>query len=145
MSGYYKVDINQLHKKVQNTRKPFRHQEEAFKNMSKIYKLPIKGYKGSLLVLPTGGGKTFTAVNWICRNIVSNGIKVLWMAQSLYLLEQAEKTFREELHNTINRDIINLRVVSSSSSHCNSGSIKLTDDILICTTQSAIKAYNTDY
>ena len=112
--------------------------------MSKIYKLPIKGYKGSLLVLPTGGGKTFTAVNWICRNIVSNGIKVLWMAQSLYLLEQAEKTFREELHNTINRDIINLRVVSSSSSHCNSGSIKLTDDILICTTQSAIKAYNTD-
>lgn len=144
MSGYYKVDINQLHKKVQNTRKPFRHQEEAFKNMSKIYKLPIKGYKGSLLVLPTGGGKTFTAVNWICRNIVSKGIKVLWMAQSLYLLEQAEKTFREELHNTINRDIINLRVVSSSSSHCNSGSIKLTDDILICTTQSAIKAYNTD-
>ena len=144
MSGYYQVDINELHKKDKNVRQPFKHQEEAFKNMSKLYTLPIKGYKGSLLVLPTGGGKTFTAVNWICRNIISKGIKVLWMAQSLYLLEQAEKTFREELHSTINRDIVNLRIVSSSSSHCNSGSIKVTDDILICTTQSAIKAYNTE-
>ena len=36
MSGYYKVDINQLHKKVQNTRKPFRHQEEAFKNITSL-------------------------------------------------------------------------------------------------------------
>ena len=46
MSGYYQVDINELHKKDKNVRQPFKHQEEAFKNMSKLYTLPIKGYKG---------------------------------------------------------------------------------------------------
>ncbi len=144
MAGYYEIDIKNLQKNAQNSRQPFEHQEKAFRNMSKLFKFPIQGYKGSLLVLPTGGGKTFTSVNWICRNVVSKNIKVLWLAPSLYLLEQAEKTFKEELHATYNRDFVNMRTVSSSSSHCNSGSISLTDDILICTTQSAIKAYNTE-
>ncbi|MDY5213044.1 DEAD/DEAH box helicase family protein [Intestinibacter sp.] len=145
MDGYYEIDIKELQKNKSKVREPFEHQQKAFKNMSKLFTFPINGYKGSLLVLPTGGGKTFTSINWICRNVVSKNIKVLWLAPSLYLLEQAEKTFREELISTYNRDIVNMRVVSSSSSHCNSGSIKLSDDILICTTQSAIKAYNTEH
>ena len=127
--------------KGKNPRKLYEHQISA---MNKMDEINNKSKFNSLLVLPTGGGKTFTSINWICRNVVSKNIKVLWLAPSLYLLEQAEKTFREELISTYNRDIVNMRVVSSSSSHCNSGSIKLSDDILICTTQSAIKAYNTE-
>lgn len=144
MSGYYEVNIKELQKSNTKVREPFEHQKMAFRNMNKLFTFPISGYKGSLLVLPTGGGKTFTSVNWICQNVVSRNIKVLWLAPSLYLLEQAEKTFKEELICTSNRDFVNMRIVSSSSSHCNSGSIKPSDDILICTTQSAIKAYNSD-
>ena len=97
-----------------------------------------------MLVLPTGGGKTFTAVNWICRNILSKGIKVLWLAQSSYLLDQAAQTFRNEMHSITGRDTINLRVVSSSDHHSNAGSILPSDDIIICTTQTAIRAYSTE-
>jgi hypothetical protein len=32
-------------------------------------------------------------LDWICRNILSKGIKVLWLAQSSYLLDQAAQTF----------------------------------------------------
>jgi superfamily II DNA or RNA helicase len=96
------------------------------------------------LVLPTGGGKTFTSVNWICRNILSNGIKVLWLAQSSYLLDQAADTFTQEVRNAIGRERINLRVVSSSTSHANSGTVSTTDDVLICTVQTAISAYSSN-
>jgi len=94
MAGYYTLDIAELtkQKKGQN-KQPFPHQQEAFTALSKTLITPIQGYKGTLLVLPTGGGKTFTSVNWICRNILSNGIKVLWLAQSSYLLDQAADVF----------------------------------------------------
>ncbi|MCL2086476.1 MAG: DEAD/DEAH box helicase family protein [Oscillospiraceae bacterium] len=146
MAGYYTLDIKELtDQRINNQNKqPFPHQQEAFNCLSKALPVPIQGYKGSLLVLPTGGGKTFTSVNWICRNIISKGIKVLWMAQSSYLLDQATEAFIGELHNAYGRDTVNLRVVSSSTNHANSGSILPTDDVLICTTQTAIIAYNSE-
>lgn len=137
MGGYYNITID--HTKPQD-RQPFDHQKEAFKALKNTFNLPIKGYKGSLLVLPTGAGKTYTAVNWICKNILTQNIKVLWLAQSTYLLDQAVSTFKQEIHNIYDRNQINLRVVSSSDEHQNSGSIQPTDDILICTTQTAIRA-----
>lgn len=76
------------------------------------------------------------------RNILSKGIKILWLAQSSYLIDQAAKTFMEEVHNAAGREKINLRVVSGSTSHANAGTISLTDDVLICTTQTAISAYS---
>ena len=72
---------------------PFEHQKEAFKALSETFTFPADQYKGGLLVLPTGAGKTYTAVNWICRNIISKKFKVLWFAQSSYLLNQAAKSF----------------------------------------------------
>lgn len=76
MSGYYEVNIKELQKSNTKVREPFEHQKMAFRNMNKLFTFPISGYKGSLLVLPTGGGKTFTSVNWICQNVVSRNIKV---------------------------------------------------------------------
>jgi len=142
MAGYYVLDVPDLQRQRQGSDKqPFPHQEEAFRALSKTFKLPITGYKGSLLVLPTGGGKTFTSIHWICRHVLASGIKVLWLAQSAYLLDQATQTFCNEIHNAGGRDKINLRVVSSSTEHANAGSIVPTDDILICTTQTAISKY----
>lgn len=125
-------------------KQPFPHQLEAFGALSRTLPTPIKGYKGTMLVLPTGGGKTFTAVNWICRNILSKGIKVLWLAQSSYLLDQAALTFHNEIHSITGRNTLNLRVISSSDHHSNAGSIVTSDDVIICTTQTAIRAYETE-
>lgn len=145
MSGYYTLDIPYTIKKRKgNDKQPFPHQKDAFAALSKTLPTPISGYKGTLLVLPTGGGKTFTSINWICRNILSKGIKVLWLAQSSYLIDQAADTFIKEIHNAVGRNQINLRVVSSNMSHSNTGSILTTDDVLICTTQTAISAYSSE-
>ena len=145
MSGYYPLDVSELIKQNSGgNRQPFPHQKEAFSALSKTLPLPIKGYRGTLLVLPTGGGKTYTSVNWICRNVLTKSVKVLWLAQSSYLLDQAAKSFRGEMHHAVGRDIVNVRVVSSSTEHSNAGSISITDDVLICTTQTAISAYSSE-
>jgi superfamily II DNA or RNA helicase len=57
-----------------------------------------------LLVIPTGGGKTFTAVKAVNR-LFSNGLldasqdRVLWTAHRNYLLEQAKETFEKYSEN----------------------------------------------
>ncbi|GHT91324.1 hypothetical protein FACS1894140_1700 [Spirochaetia bacterium] len=143
MTGYETLDIEDLRKQNENNiRQPFPHQQEAFAALSKTLPAPIKDYRGTLLVLPTGGGKTFTSINWICRNILSQKIKILWLAQSAYLIDQAAITFRAEMHNAHGRNTINMRIVSSSNKHANAGTIEITDDVLICTTQTAISAYS---
>ena len=52
-----------------------------------------EGHKGGILVLPTGGGKTFTAVRFLCQGPLSKGYKVLWLAHTHHLLEQAYYSF----------------------------------------------------
>lgn len=145
MVGYYNLNVPEIAGQRQGSDKqPFPHQKEAFAALTKTLPTPINGYKGTLLVLPTGGGKTFTSVNWICRNILSKGIKVLWLAQSSYLIDQAGETFIKEIHNANGRDTVNLRIVSSSTNHASSGSIDTSEDVLICTTQTAVSAYNAE-
>lgn len=145
MEGYQDLDLDFIRGNPKNKHRPFPHQLEAFdgsKNfpgLNNTFTMPINGYKGSLLVLPTGAGKTFTAINWISRNILSRNIKVLWLAQSSYLLNQATKSFIEEAENIQQtRKSLKIRTVSSSKSHANSGSIELSDDVIIVTTQTAI-------
>jgi ATP-dependent helicase IRC3 len=144
---YKSLDLVKLRKENKSKlgKNPRSHQSESYEALSKAFSFPMEDYKGGLLVLPTGAGKTFTAVSWICNNVLPKNIKVLWLAQSSYLLDQACNTF---LENSINippsRDTLNVRVVSSNPSHSNSSEIELTDDVLIMTTQTAIANYNND-
>ena len=57
-----------------------------------------------MLVLPTGAGKTYTAVHWILKHYVNQGVKVLWIAHRSELLRQAAETFYEDT----DRSIVNL-------------------------------------
>jgi len=140
---FISVDMNNLKNQERTARKePRLHQREAFQNLSKTFDLPIRDYKAGLLVLPTGAGKTFTAVNWICRNILSSHYKVLWLAQSSYLLDQAFESFSENISNTMNREIINIRVISSNPMHSRIHKILDTDDVLIMTDKTAINNLN---
>lgn len=139
MNGFCDLELGKANQNEGNSRNPFPHQWAAFEALNNTFAMPVKGYKGSLLVLPTGGGKTFTATNWISRVVLSRNIKVLWLAQSSYLLNQATKSFIDESSNILHtRQNLKIRTVSSSTAHSNSGSIELSDDVVIVTTQTAI-------
>lgn len=64
----------------------YAYQLEAIKTMNEAYRkyTQMRG----LLVLPTGGGKTTTAVEWVLPHLLK-GKQVLWLAHRHELLEQA--------------------------------------------------------
>lgn len=118
---------------------PFQHQIEAFEALSRTFKFGEEKPSSGILVLPTGAGKTFTAVRWLSKHVISKNIKILWLAPSFYLLDQAFTTFYENAREVSNhRRTLNIRCVSSNVSHARAASIQLTDDIVIMTIQTAI-------
>lgn len=76
--------------KGSNPRSLYDHQKEAIAKLTAMNK---KGPFKSLVVLPTGGGKTMTAVGFLLKNFVEKEIKILWIAHRHMLLEQAAQTF----------------------------------------------------
>lgn len=65
------------------------HQTQALAKLRAWYETAPSPSAGGMLVLPTGGGKTFTAIRFLCRHPLSDGYKVLWLAHTHHLLEQA--------------------------------------------------------
>lgn len=115
-------------------RKPYPHQIEAMKALSMEVKNK-EDYKG-LLVLPTGGGKTLTAVQWILKNAINNKNKVLWIAHRHELLDQALKSFIDNSYSNLvpNRTSYNYRIISGK--HDRAVNIKNYDDIIIASKDS---------
>ncbi|MEH1924435.1 DEAD/DEAH box helicase family protein [Nostoc sp.] len=144
---YESFNLEQLRKKDTHfsPKPPFQHQVEAFKKLSSTFKLDNKEPRSGLLVLPTGAGKTFTAVKWSCDHVIPKNIKILWLAPSFYLLDQAFSTFCENARDiSHSKKTLNIRRVSSNPSHANASSIKITDDIVIMTIQTAISNLHPD-
>jgi len=143
--GYHSIDLENLRgdSRLSARKVPFEHQLDAFDALDKAFVFGKQKGTGGLLVLPTGAGKTFTSVKWVCDNVVPKGIKVLWMANSFYLLDQAF----HEIYNYAKwipkpKDTLNIRLVSSNPSHDSPSSIQMEDDILVMTTPTAIKNLN---
>lgn len=120
--------------KGEAVRKPYPHQIEAMKALSSEVENK-EDYKG-LLVLPTGGGKTLTAVQWILKNVINNKNKVLWIAHRHELLDQALKSFIDNSYSNLvlNRSFYNYRIISGK--HDRPVNIKSYDDIIIASKDS---------
>ncbi|MFV0140103.1 DEAD/DEAH box helicase family protein [Empedobacter falsenii] len=127
-----------------NPKTPREHQTKAHKEMNKFFLQDQKN--AGILVLPTGGGKTYTSIYWLLKNIISKNKKVLWLADQGFLLEQARETFKENILevDTKRRNEINIRVVSGSDKHANPNQIAVSDDILLITSQTAISNWTDD-
>ncbi len=69
---YHALNLNEIRSKDhgRHRKMPFEHQLDAFERMSSTFEFNGKPGKGALLVLPTGAGKTFTAVKWLCDNVI---------------------------------------------------------------------------
>jgi superfamily II DNA or RNA helicase len=61
------TDPIDLTKSKSDNKRLHRHQQEALKNMDEYFDLSLKTdeEQNGLLVMPTGSGKTFTAVSWL--------------------------------------------------------------------------------
>ena len=89
--SFHALDLDDLRNQEagRTAKTPFEHQRSAFEALNKCFEFGAENGKGGLLVLPTGAGKTFTTVKWLCDNVLTRNIRVLWLANSYYLLDQA--------------------------------------------------------
>ena len=125
------------------------HQKETIIKLNKWFNSD-EFPSGAIIALPTGSGKTFTAVRFLCKKVLAEDYKVLWLAHTHHLLEQAYFSFGP-LSEKINkgyevgwipepRETLNVRVVSGTHEHFNVNQIKADDDVLIATIQSISNA-----
>lgn len=137
-----KIKFNKSHyhilvKPAQNyyNKKLYDYQLEAINKLDEIEEQKKQGFSG-LLVLPTGAGKTFTAVWWILRTYINKGYKVLWLAHRYELLNQAAETFINASSSEVlpDRDRYSIRIVSGV--HGRSVSIDAKDDLIIASKDS---------
>lgn len=145
---YREYDLNEA-RRHPSRRVEAAHQAQALAKLRAWYdSAPVP--TGGLLVLPTGAGKTFTAVRFLCRNPLSDGYKVLWLAHTHHLLEQALDSFgkRNDAADEMEIGLIHepkeqlrARVVSATLEHSKVADISPNDDVVICTLQTAVRAY----
>jgi len=136
-----KYDLSKA-RKNDSLKTPASHQSAALEKLYNWYGSHPKPHAGAILVLPTGGGKTFTAVRFLCKTALSDGYKVLWLAHTHHLLEQAFKSLEEDLGQIAEpRRHLKVRVVSGTKDHYPVYEIKPDDDVVIATLQTISKAH----
>lgn len=118
-----------------NTRIPYEHQKNAMACLDIMNK--EKAYS-TLVVLPTGGGKTYTASMWLLKNAIDRKKKILWIAHRQMLLEQAAESFQKFAYEEVIPHIssFHFRIVSGASSHERTIHIRPTDQLLIVSKDS---------
>ena len=118
-----------------NTRIPYEHQKNAMACLDIMNK--EKAYS-TLVVLPTGGGKTYTVSMWLLKNAIDRKKKILWIAHRQMLLEQAAESFQKFAYEEVIPHIssFHFRIVSGASSHERTIHIRPTDQLLIVSKDS---------
>lgn len=137
MKDYIEVKSNGTvrAKKVTNTRIPYQHQKDAMRKLGIINE--EKSFS-TLVVLPTGGGKTYTASTWLLKNAIDQKKKILWIAHRQMLLDQAAESFQKFAYAEVMPHIseFTYRIVSGSLNHDRSIDITAKDNILILSKDS---------
>ncbi|CAI7978107.1 DNA/RNA helicase, superfamily II [Frankia sp. Hr75.2] len=79
-----------------DTRIPFPFQRSAWQKLDELASVSGGAGRSGLLVLPTGAGKTYTAVRWLLDRLhADRRLRVLWVADQQELVDQAARTFVE--------------------------------------------------
>ena len=122
-------------KKGTNTRTPYEHQKKA---MEALDKMNQEASYSTLVVLPTGGGKTYTASMWLLKNAIDKRKKILWIAHRQMLLDQAAESFQKFAYTEVVPHISSFcfRIVSGASSHDRTSDIRPGDNLLIVSKDS---------
>lgn len=72
-----------------------------------------------MIVLPTGGGKTYTMSMWLLKNALDQKKKILWIAHRQMLLDQAAESFQKFAYSEVIPHIpfFQYRIISGASCH----------------------------
>ena len=118
-----------------NARIPYEHQRCAMENLDIMNK---NAKYSTMIVLPTGGGKTYTASMWLLRNALDQKKKILWIAHRQMLLDQAAESFQKFAYSEVIPHIpfFQYRIVSGASTHDRTIDIQSTDNLLIMSKDS---------
>ncbi len=130
----------------QRAQTPFSHQHRALSQIQQWFASAPKSNAGGIVVLPTGGGKTFTAVRFLCTSVIAKGYKILWLAHTHHLLDQAFVAFEKSV-GTIPEPKMSLcaRVVSGTPPHDHIRRVEPTDDVVVATLQTITLAFQNDH
>ena len=122
-------------KQGSNRRTPYDHQKRAMDNLDIIDETPSYS---TLVVLPTGGGKTYTASMWLLKHALNRHKKILWIAHRQMLLDQAAESFQKYAYaETLpNVSSFTYRIVSGSTNHDRTIDISPKDCLLIASKDS---------
>lgn len=144
INGYTNRFVNitdiDLDKSVAGDCDLFWFQREAVSSL-KTYFVEEDRQRG-MLVLPTGSGKTRTAVYFLLRDMVRRGYQVLWLAHRYMLLEQAEEVFRNNAplaKSDETSDKKTMRIITVSGAHRSTHELSKKDTIKIVGVQSAAR------
>lgn len=122
-------------KKGTNARTPYEHQRNAMENLDIINECDCYS---TMVVLPTGGGKTYTVSMWLLKNALDRKKKILWIAHRQMLLDQAAESFQKFAYSEAIPHIsyFQYRIVSGSPSHDRAINIRPEDNLLIVSKDS---------
>lgn len=121
--------------KAQSTRIAYEHQIKAMQCLDKINH---NDSFSTMVVLPTGGGKTYTASVWLLKNAIDKKKKVLWLAHRQMLLDQALDSFRNQAYfsNLPHISSFKFRIISGSEKHGRTIEIQPDDQLIIASKDS---------
>jgi superfamily II DNA or RNA helicase/site-specific DNA-adenine methylase len=126
------------------TAERFSYQQEAIANLKLLDDTKkSRDYYSTLVVVPTGGGKTRIAVEYLYKHVINEEHKVLWLAERLLLLTQAEATFKklaysDFLTNRKGGGVI-YRTISSKDEKYDKANFNSDVDLVIITQQTLVQ------
>lgn len=117
------------------------HQKDAVDALSKYYEVEKDiSDRNGLLVMPTGSGKTYTAITWLLSQGVANGYRVVWLVHRQELVEQTYQEFRKQAPILKGTDIKKIRILPISGVHMKM-SMASRADVYVCSIASVANKY----
>lgn len=108
------------------------------RGMECLDRIDVRPAYSTLVVLPTGGGKTYTASMWLLKNALDKRKKILWIAHRQMLLDQAAESFQKYAYAEAIPHVssFRFRVISGSPNHDRTIDIRSDDNLLIVSKDS---------
>lgn len=137
--GYEPIDIGSSKADSRSLIMP--HQQEAVDALTKYFEVDkdIPNRNG-ILVMPTGSGKTYTAVTWLLTQGVANGYRVVWLVHRQELVNQAYNEFVKQAPLLKGSGLKTLKVLPISGAHEHM-SAACKSDVYVCSIASVANKY----